>query len=251
MLRRTLTLAAIAATLATAAATAQVRPGQAAAGEPLSAVKLLSCNRDAHDAAFHGRMRRVGGAIRMGMRFTLLERMPGGQFEPVAAEGLGRWRKSKPLKTVFAYRQRVRGLVESASYRSVVQFRWYDDEGKTLRQERRRSSICDQATPLPNLRARVIGAEPGNVAGVMRYSVRVVNRGQVPASDVAVRLAVDGREAEVKTIPTLVPGDPKVLALRGPRCHRSVEVASDPADRIAEVDEGDNGHVLPCADLAQ
>ena len=249
MLIRTLILVVVAAVLATAvAATAPARTGQAPA-DPLTAVKLLSCDRDLHQAAFHGRMKRVRGAARMGLRFKLLERMPGGEFKPVQAEGLGRWRKSKPNKAVFAYRQVVRNLAEDAAYRSVVEFRWYDGDGGTLRGERRRSRICDQAVPLSNLRARVIGAEAADVPEMLRYSVRVTNRGRIPADNVNVRLSVDGNDAGTRSIPTVAPGDPKVIVFRAPRCQRTVEAMADPAALIDEADEADNGHLVPCAGL--
>jgi hypothetical protein len=248
MLRKTLTLVVLAAIPVAAGAVAHARTGQSAAVEGMAGVKLLTCDRDAHGAAFEGRMRRVRGAERMSMRFTLLERMPGAQFRPVTADGLGRWRKSKPFKAVFAYRQGVRGLVENAAYRTWVQFRWYTEEGDTVRRERHRSRICDQSTPLPNLRARVIGAEPAPEAGQLRYSVRVVNRGRAPA-DAEVRLTVDGAEAAIRNVPAVLPGQPRVIVLQGPRCQRQVKALADPADIIEESDERDNGHTVPCAPL--
>jgi hypothetical protein len=249
MLRRTLTFVALMAIPVAAGAVAHARTEQSAAVEGMAGVRLLTCDRDAHNAAFQGRMRRVRGAERMSMRFTLFERMPGAQFRPVAAEGLDRWRRAKPFKAAFAYRQGVRGLVANAAYRTSVQFRWYTEEGQTVRRERHRSRVCDQNTPLPNLRARVIGAEPTADAGVLRYSVRVVNRGRAPA-DAEVRLSVDGTEAAIRTIPAVLPGQPRVIVLQGPRCQRQVEAFADPADVIEESDERDNGHTVPCAALA-
>jgi hypothetical protein len=249
MLQRILMLAALAATLAAAGTVAHARTGQsAAAPEGLAGVKLLTCDRDAHDASFQGRMWRVRGAERMSMRFTLFERLPGAAFKPVSAEGLGRWRRSKPLKAGFVHRQVVRGLADAAAYRASVQFRWYTEEGDTVRRERHRSRICDQSRPLPNLRARIIGAEPAG-ATLLRYSIRVVNRGRVPA-DAVVRLSVDGAVAGTRTVPAVLPGEPRVIVLQGPRCQRQVEAFADPADTLEESDEQDNGHTVPCATLA-
>jgi hypothetical protein len=248
MLLRTFTLVALAALPVSAGAAADARTGQSAVAEGMAGVKLLTCNRDAHDAAFQGRMWRVRGAERMSMRFTLFERLPGAQFKPVSAKGLGRWRRSKPHKAGFAHRQVVRGLVDDAAYRASVQFRWYTEEGDTVRRERHRSRICDQSRPLPNLRARVIGAQPTAEAGTLRYSVRVVNRGRVPA-DTTVRLAVDGAVAGTRTVQAVLPGEPRVIVIQGPRCQRQVEAVADPADVLEESDERDNGHTVPCADL--
>jgi hypothetical protein len=214
----------------------------------MAAVRLLACDREAHDAAFQGRMRRVRGAQRMSMRFTLFERMPGARFRPVHTEGLGRWRRSKSGKAGFAYRQVVRGLAEQAAYRTSVQFRWYTEAGRTVRRERHGSRICDQTRPLPNLRARVIGAQPAAEAGAARYSVRVVNRGRVPA-DAAVRLSVDGNETGIRIVQALPPGEPRVIVFRGPRCQRQVEAFADPGDVLEESDERDNGRAVACSAL--
>ena len=214
-----------------------------------TAVRVAQCDRVDHSAVFQGRMRRIPGTHRMAMRFALLERLPGQAYQRVDAPGLARWRHSRHGKALFSYRQRVRGLMENGAYRALLAFRWYDARGKLVREERRRSGACDQVGPRPNLRARIVGAEPGATAGVTRYSVRVANRGALPAAAVDVRLSVDGAEAGTAAVPALTPGSSTVVTIRGPRCQRTVDAVADPADAIEESDEADNVHSVSCSEL--
>jgi CARDB len=235
---------------ATVVLLAAVAAGSAVGAPQRATVRLVECDRIDHSAAFRGRMRQMAGARRMAMRFTLLERIPGKDFARVDAAGLGRWHHSRPGKAVFSYRQGVKGLVKDGAYRALLAFRWYDRRGKLIREERRRSPVCDQVGPRPNLRARVIGSGPGASPGVTRYSVRVGNAGRLAASAIDVRLAVDGAGAGSATIPTLAPGASTVVTLRGPDCKRAVDAVVDPADAIEESNEADNAHSVSCAELA-
>ena len=217
---------------------------------PPATIKLVDCSREARSAAFHGRMRRIEGAERMWMRFTLLEKRSAG-FEVIDAPGLGRWHKSKPGVGTFGYRQTVRGLQPGASYRMQVNYRWYSAKGQLRARARRRSVACRQFEQLPNLISSVVGARPTKVEGVLRYDVRVENIGVAPASGVGVRLAVDGDVLDTVTISTLLPGDSRLLAFRGPRCTATVTVAVDPDGVLVESSEDDNHQQLRCADLPE
>ena len=239
------------ALVATVVVLAAVAAGSALGAPQRSAVRVVQCDRVDHSAAFQGRMKRMPGAGRMAMRFSLLERIPGKDFERVDAPGLGRWHSSRRGKAVFSYRQGVKGLTETGAYRTLVAFRWFDRRGKLLREERRRSSICDQLGPRPNLRARVLGSQPGANPGVWHYSIRVANRGRLPASAIGVRLSVDGNAAGTATVPSLVPGESRVVTVRGPQCRRGVDAVVDPADAIEESNEADNAHSVSCAELGQ
>ena len=236
---------------ATVVVLAAVAAGSAVGAPQRTAVRVVQCDRVDHSAAFRARVRRMPGARRMAMRFGLLERIPGKAFERVDAPGLGRWHSSRPGKAVFSYRQGVKGLAKTGAYRALVAFRWYDRRGKLIREERRRSPVCDQVGPRPNLRARVIGSRPGANPGVTRYSVRVANAGRLAAAAIDVRLAVDGADAGRATIPALIPGASTVVTLRGPGCRRAVDAVVDPADAIEESNEADNASSVTCAELGQ
>ena len=239
------------ALVATVVLLAAVAAGSALGAAPRSAVRVVQCDRVDHSAAFQGRMKRIPGARRMAMRFALLERIPGKAFERVDAPGLARWHSSRRGKAVFSYRQNVKGLTETGAYRTLVAFRWFDRRGRLLREERRRSSVCDQLGPRPNLRARVLGVQPGANPGVFRYSIRVSNRGRLPATAIEVRLSVNGTEAGTQTIASLGLDQSAVVTIRGPQCRRDVDAVVDPADAIEESNEADNAHSVSCAELGQ
>jgi hypothetical protein len=244
---------AVASMLALAALAAMTAPaaGAAPAGAARlpASVALVDCSPAKHRASFRGRMTQVSGSERMGMRFVLLERSGSAGFEPVTAPGLGRWRRSRPGVRAFAYRQGVRGLAENTVYRMRVDFRWWASTGEVVRGGRRRSRPCRQFGALPNLRARVLEAAATSVAGVVRYWVRVANRGTAAVSAAKVRLTVDGDVVDTRAVPSLAAGAQRRIRFRGPACRSTVEVRADPDAEIVELSEADNEQQIACADL--
>jgi hypothetical protein len=239
-MRRALLTAALAAAAFSAAATAAA---------PLPAgVKLVSCSIDDHQAAFYARMQELPGASRMAMRFTLLEQT-GDAVTRVKIPGLRRWHWSKPGVRRFGYRQGFRNLPENASHRVRVDFRWYAADGSEVARARRRSARCRQFVALPNLVARITAVDAGQVAGVVRYEALVTNTGRAAATDVPVRLTVDGNVVDTVTVASLAPGEQRSVAIRGPKCHRLVRLEADPDQAIAESSDADNAHELTCAAL--
>jgi hypothetical protein len=216
---------------------------------PWARVKVARCSRALDLAVFHGRMRQVDGGQRMSMRFRLLERKGLGGFVAVQAPGLGKWRKSRPGVGAFGYRQVVQNLSRGAVYRVRVDFRWYSKSGKLLARARRRSPACPRQTALPNLRVRLLSVRDTAVEGIDRYAVRVLNRGQAPAADPLVRLAVDGVAGASVSTRTLAPGGAATVWLRGPECRSWVQAQVDPDGTIAESAEQDNTHQLTCGRL--
>jgi len=223
-------------------------PAQQASVQP-AWVKLSSCSRAEHSAVFYARMRRLARGQRLWLRFTLLERGEDGRYLPVEAPGLRRWRKSKPGVGAFGWRQRVRGLAADSAYRTRVDYRWFGSDGELDRRARRRSGVCSQTGPLPNLRASIAGSAPTELPGIRRYSVRVANAGQLDAEDVGVRFAVAGSTAETKTVAHLGAGDVAYVSFRASQCASSVTAEADPADAIREESETDNSQRLVCADV--
>jgi hypothetical protein len=243
-MRRTVTIALVLAA-ALLAGGASAFPGL----RPKATVRLKECSREDHSAVFYARMRRIPGTHRMWMRFTLLERRDGSErFERVSAPGLGRWRKSKLDVPSFGYRQRVRGLTDGSAYRTLVSFRWYGEGDEPIWRARRRSRVCRQSDA-PNLRVRVVGAEPTRFAGVVRYSVRARNAGAEDAAQVAVRLAVDGEGVGTIVVPRLSGGESQLVYFRGPPCEQQVVAKVDPEEAIEESDETDNRHAAACGSL--
>jgi hypothetical protein len=177
----------------------------------------------------------------MWMRFTLLERSSGGaRYQSVAAPGLARWRKSRRGVGRFGYRQTVKGLRLGASYRALIRFRWYDADGDLIRAGRRRSRVCAQRPPRPNLRIVGIGARRESVGDGIRYRVRVLNAGALAAPAARVALSVDGEAFAAATTPALAPGEARTVSSAGPPCERGVRATVDPRNAIRESVETDN-----------
>jgi hypothetical protein len=246
-MRLRLTLAALGLLGALAPASVSA---SAPTAERAAAIKvgLLDCSVSEQAATFRGRMSRLPGSVRMGMRFTLQERTGAGVFGAVEAPGLERWRRSKRGVGTFAYRQEVRALVRNTAYRMRVDFRWWSASGRVIRRARRRSRVCRQYEALPNLRARVMRAAGAKVAGVVHYLVRVRNFGGAEAPQSSVRLTVDGNVIDTRTVP-LGAGKQRTLRFRGPDCRHTVEVRADPDALLVESSEDDNVELVRCADL--
>lgn len=242
-MRRALTITAALAAAASAAAAS-------AAPAPLPAsVKLVRCSVEDHEAAFHGRMRQVPGTSRMAMRFTLLEKTGDDGADAVEGPGLRRWHRSQPGVRIFSYRQGYRNLPENAIHRVRVDYRWYASDGSVLARARRRSGRCRQFVELPNLATNITAVTPTKVDGVVRYDALVTNFGKAAASDVPVRLTVDGNVVDTVTIASLGPAEQRSLAIRGPECRRLVRLEADPEKSIAESSDADNASELTCAAL--
>src|SRR3954471_4765251 len=218
---RTLTVAVLLAALgAGVAARASAGPEAPIHGPALASVRVVECVRSDHTASFYARVRRVQGAERVGMRFTLLEQVgEGAPLEPRRVPGLGRWRKSRPGRRAFGVRQRVRNLGEGSAYRMRGSFRWDDATGEIIKRTRRRSGFCRQFGPRPNLQVELLYTERTDVPGVLRYFVSVSNTGKAAAHDAPVGLVVDGSEAGEKTVHLLRRAETRTVTLRGPACH--------------------------------
>ena len=251
-MRRASTVTALsAATVAALSLPALPHAAVAGAAElPQASVRTVECSLVDHAAAFKGRMLRVEGTERMGMRFTLLERTDARGFRPVKATGLGRWNRSKPGVGTFAYRQDVKGLPENALHRMRVDFRWYAPDGRVLAQLQRKSRSCRQFVALPNLKAKVVGSARTKVRGVSRYSVQVSNAGRAAVAGSALRFSVDGSVLNTVTLGRLAVGEQRLIGFRGPACTGSVKVEVDPDGLIAESSEQDNVQELSCAEIA-
>jgi CARDB len=242
--------AAIAASIAVAAlgaAGAQADPGQIASRSAW--VRVASCSRSEHKAAFYSRMLHRAEGQRMWMRFTLLERGEDGHYAPVAAPALKRWRKSKPGVRAFGYKQRVKGLAPDSAYRARVDYRWYDSDGTLTHKARRRSGVCSQSGPLPNLRARVTGSAATEIPTLRRYTVRLSNAGEAAAQNAKLRFAVEGASSETKTVAFVAAHDFQVVSFRAPACTSTVTAEADPLDEINESVETDNRQHLGCASV--
>lgn len=217
------------------------------AGESAS-VRVISCvpwqAGKGGSVTYAARMRSGPGAERMALRIRLLEKFGDGRFRRVSR---GVWRRSRARVEAFNWEHHVDGLRQGATYRAVVQYRWYDAAGARIRSERLRSAPCRQPGRLPNLRVASIETRQGEVEGTAVYRVQIVNRGGAAARRVGVLLRVDGEVVdEVEIIETLDPDESRTVTFNGPVCREHMRVVVDPRELIPESREQDNVRAPTC-----
>jgi CARDB len=252
MSSRALTAATTLAVLALLLVVVPSGTGRAAQTAANGSAELVECTRgpQAKDrqAVFRGEMKQIGEGHRMQMRFTLDESVGTSGWRGVKAPGLYIWREARAGIATFAYRQRVVALQKGTSYRTAVDFRWLAPDGATVHRESSMSPVCRQPGKLPNLKIRDwVSAKPGPTPETLNYAVKVGNTGYVTASDIEVRLLVDGAEIDTRVLGRLAPGDRRVVRFVGPRCTGRVTAQIDPNDRVRELSERDNLVRTPCS----
>jgi CARDB protein len=201
-------------------------PAAAQAQAPPLRVKLSACQSGPaltdRTATFVGSMPAVKGTKRMWMRFDLQQRTPPAtSFKAIKVPGLGAWQKSVPGKSTsgFVFKQRVQGLVAPGEYRAVVHFRWYGTGGTLLRSTFRKSPVCTQPDPRPDLRAGELGAVLGPGSGQATYYLDVFNDGRTDAGPFDVGLTVAGAEQpDVRVAAGIAAGSDTTLTFVAPRC---------------------------------
>jgi hypothetical protein len=108
---------------------------------------------------FTGQMETVPGAHRMAMQIVVQEHDPGeAGFHTLAAAGSGTWQRSEVGLKIYKYERQVTDLPAPAGYRAIVQYRWLNEKGRTIKRDERRTPICRQpnegSAPAPNTEHR-------------------------------------------------------------------------------------------------
>jgi hypothetical protein len=239
-------------TLVALAAAAALLP--AAAEASVTALKVRACQTGKSSkerlATFYGRMEAVPGTHRMLMRFTLIDRSSNGATIVNGPRKLARWKRSRPGVLRFGYAQTVTGLKAGGAYAVIVEFRWVDSHGKTIKSLRRTSGDCRQDGDLANLAVTGISAKPGDALGTELYFVNVVNRGTAAARSFQVDLIVDGAAADAAEVDLLKPGESATLRISGPECKARVRAFADRSDSVPETTEDDNSLRTRCPAVA-
>src|SRR4051812_27071399 len=158
--------AALLAALIAAPAQAQTVPTRAG----LDACHTGSAPLDRF-AVFSAQMGSVTKSAKMQVRFDLQSTTAGKVFRRVQAQGLGVWRSSAAGVDIFRYRKQVANLQPGASYRPLVRFRWLGEDGRTVQSTPRRTKLCKQPDPRPDLVAGQVTAQPSAQPGRVRYTV--------------------------------------------------------------------------------
>jgi CARDB protein len=191
-------------------------------------------------ATFEGRMNTVKGAVRMAQRFKLLS-ISGSpaQAQEVKMPKLSAWHSSDRGVKRFVYAQKVTGLAEGATYRTVVNYRWLDANGKVIRRAQRESTDCIQDGDLPNLVLAAVQVTPGSNANTASYTLSVVNTGKGDAGPFDVGLIVDGALPDSRGVDGLKAGSSTTVKITGPLCNR-LRAVVDRSHALAETIEDDN-----------
>jgi hypothetical protein len=216
---------------AAAPAHASVKLGQAV---------LRSC--DDGVAVFEGRVTPLRRAAKAQMRFTLEARTPEEpEWRRVAADGFGTWITAPPKVARYLYDKTVEELIAPADYRAVVQFRWRDAKGRTLRSEHAVSKVCRQPDPRPDLEvsALTIGA---------RYIALLTNSGRGDAGPFSVAFTHNGEPLGTVAVDGLAAGAATRVALTAPACAPGELIAAqaDSGDTVDEADEAGNVLSVTC-----
>ena len=209
--------------------------------------KVVSCDvtTSAHSATFYGRMDTVGGALKMQMRFQLLERLGrDDNFSRVDVPALRAWRTSQAGVKRFGWKQTVDGLHTGGAYKARIQFRWVSPTGDTVDTETRDTPVC--RGPLPNIEVGDLSVKPGPTSDTRVYRVGVLNSGKVDADEVDVQLSVDSAALDTVTIKSLDAGESRTVSFTGPVCASGIRVFADPGNSIGETVEEDNSQLFAC-----
>ena len=210
--------------------------------------RVVGCDPSGKDraAVFFGRMQTIPGAVRMSMRFTLVERLGReGEWERIEVPDLRSWRRSAVGVKTFAYRQRVEDLRAGGAYRASVQFRWHGPAGTVLKNVTRQTRAC--RGELPNLQVEALEVRSGPSPDTRVYRVTVANTGEAVAEDVSVQLQVDRGVLDAIRLDEIDAGDTQTVSFTGPVCENQLRARVDPGNTIGEVSESDNGRSWDCA----
>ena len=209
--------------------------GTAAAASPYARAVLVSCDREQHEAVFEGRVVTVKRAAKMQLRFTLQVSTPDDpRWRKVVAPTWGGWITVPPSFGKYTYSKTVQDLLAPANYRALVNFRWKDRKGRTIRSERAISQVCKQPDTRPDLVVRDLKFENG------QYVATIFNRGRdTAAGQFAVDFIVDGQPLGTVEVVGLAPQTALTAMFPGGRCALGtpIEAVVDPRSEVDEADE--------------
>jgi hypothetical protein len=206
----------------------------------LGRATLVSC--DDGVAVFEGRVLALRRAAKAQLRFTLQARTPEEpEWRRVPADGFGTWITAPSKVARYLYDKRVEELLAPADYRAVVQFRWRDAKGRTLRSERAVSKVCRQPDPRPDLEvsALKVGA---------RYVAMLTNSGRGDAGRFSVAFTRNGEPLGSVAVAGLAAGSSTNVVLSAPPCSAGELIAAqaDAGDAVEEADEDGNVLSVTC-----
>ncbi len=225
------------ALFALSAGTAQGR------SSPFAKATLVSCDREAREAVFEGRVLTFRRAATMQLRFTLQALTPDDRrWRKIDTPGFRTWITAPAGLGKYTYDKTVQDLLAPASYRAVVEFRWRDRRGRTVRTEKARSPVCRQPDERPDLVVRKVLIENGDYVAV------IFNRGREAAGPFAVDFLRDSVAIGSVEVTGLAPQAPVTVMLPGAPCAPGtpLEAVVDPRSQVDEADEENDSLSVFC-----
>lgn len=213
----------------------------AASAAPLGRATLASCDPKAGEAVFQGRMTQHRDS-RMQLRFTLQVGNGRAKWTPVEADGFGEWISVPAGFAKYTYDKTVEGLLPGSSYRAVVQFRWRNAKGRTVRSERATSPVCRVTDTRPDLVLRGVADDSAG------YVAEVVNRGKSAAGPFDVSFIVGGIPLGSARVAGLAPGQSIDVFMPGAPCTdgEALEAVVDPRSEVDEANEENDSLTASC-----
>ena len=184
--------------LVLAVAMALFAPG-AQAASPYAKATVASCDRDAREAVFEGRVLTFKWAAKMQLRFTLQANdsrttraggrstLPASDVDHRSAGGFAKYTYDKTVQDAAGARQLPRGRRTSAGATA---------RGHDVRPEKAISPICRQPDARPDLVVRGLIVENGE-----RYVAVILNRGREAAGAFAVDFLRDSSRSAPRRSP--------------------------------------------------
>lgn len=204
-------------------------------------VKVAGCvpalDPVARSATFEARVKAARGSDRMQLRFTLQvrdERLAA-RWRKVVAPGFDQWLTSASGVRRYAYTRTIQNLSAPASYRTIVRFRWLDQDGEVLRSTRATSAACRQPDLRPDLEPVLVEPAPGPDGDPARYRAVIRNAGRTAAGPFDVALG-----DAVAHVTGLAGGAEQTLTFSVPACTAATLLTVDPGGLVDERDEADN-----------
>lgn len=210
-------------------------------------VTMTRCDKgltpDARAVVFEGRVSAVHGARKMQLRFTLQAKTPDDPtWRKVTADGFGTWITAPRGLGRYLYDKTVDNLLAPASYRAVVDFRWRDARGHTIRTTHATSRACKMPDPRPDLTVGQVRVDPAAVAGRRRYVATIANTGRGDAGTFDVDFTRNGVAIGTVTVDHLLAGHERNVFVSAPACAPGDEIAAvvDARSAVDESDEDDD-----------
>jgi hypothetical protein len=254
-------LALLGAAAATAGGSLALSSASAQAAAPPAALTKIACHSTLAPAkrsvSVVSIMRHRPATRSLAVRFTLLEKVPGGAQTPVRDGDLGHWTTPTDATLgrlpadVWKLRKTVYNVDAPVVYRFRVSFRWTGANGKVLSRQTLRSGVCPVRELRPDVLVRSVAVRANGLApGNDRYVAVVANRGRTASGPFEVEFSPGAAGGPAKTVE---------VASLGPRAHTRVRflgracdpaapptVIADPTHAVDDFDRSNNTFTVSC-----